>query len=413
MFNVEEVCKKAKAASYILASYTSEQKNKMLEAVAVALEENKAEILKENAVDLKNYTKQDSVFVDRLTLTSERIDTMIEGVRQIISLPDPVGEVVESFTNKAGLNLKRVRAPLGVIAIIYEARPNVTVDAAALCLKSGNAVVLRGGKDAICSNRALYKVMESAIAKAGFASDCVAFIDDTSRDSSKVMLGQGKYIDVCIPRGGEGLKRFVLENATMPVIASSGGNCHVYVEKTADLEMAKNIVFNAKTQRPSVCNAAEHLIVDEKICEKFLPMAYDVLTTKNVEIVGDSRAREVLPQIKAMTDEDYGTEYEAYKMSFAVVSGVEEAVDMINKYSTNHSDAIITTDEFAKNYFEKNVDSACVYVNASTRFTDGFEFGLGAEMGISTQKLHARGPIALKELTSVKYVIEGNGQIRK
>ncbi len=413
MFNVEDVCKKAKAASYILAGYTSEQKNKMLEAVAVALEENKAEILKENAVDLKNYTKQDSVFVDRLTLTSERIDTMIEGVRQIISLPDPVGEVVDSFTNKAGLNLKRVRAPLGVIAIIYEARPNVTVDAAALCLKSGNAVVLRGGKDAICSNRALYKVMEGAIAKAGFASDCVAFIDDTSRDSSKVMLGQGKYIDVCIPRGGEGLKRFVLENATMPVIASSGGNCHVYVEKTADLEMAKNIVFNAKTQRPSVCNAAEHLIVDEKICEKFLPMAYDVLTTKNVEIVGDSRAREVLPQIKAMTDEDYGTEYEAYKMSFAVVNGVKEAVDMINKYSTNHSDAIITKDEFAKNYFEKNVDSACVYVNASTRFTDGFEFGLGAEMGISTQKLHARGPIALKELTSVKYVIEGNGQIRK
>lgn len=413
MFNVEDVCKKAKVASYILAGYTSEQKNKMLEAVAVALEENKAEILKENAVDLKNYTKQNSVFIDRLTLTSERIDTMIEGVRQIISLPDPVGEVVDSFTNKAGLNLKRVRAPLGVIAIIYEARPNVTVDAAALCLKSGNAVVLRGGKDAICSNRALYKVMEGAIAKAGFASDCVAFIDDTSRDSSKVMLGQGKYIDVCIPRGGEGLKRFVLENATMPVIASSGGNCHVYVEKTADLEMAKNIVFNAKTQRPSVCNAAEHLIVDEKICEKFLPMAYDVLTTKNVEIVGDSRAREVLPQIKAMTDEDYGTEYEAYKMSFAVVSGVEEAVDMINKYSTNHSDAIITKDEFAKNYFEKNVDSACVYVNASTRFTDGFEFGLGAEMGISTQKLHARGPIALKELTSVKYVIEGNGQIRK
>ena len=413
MFNVEDVCKKAKEASYILAGYTSEQKNKMLEAVAVALEENKAEILKENAVDLKNYTKQDSVFVDRLTLTSERIDTMIEGVRQIISLPDPVGEVVDSFTNKAGLNLKRVRAPLGVIAIIYEARPNVTVDAAALCLKSGNAVVLRGGKDAICSNRALYKVMEGAIAKAGFASDCVAFIDYTSRDSSKVMLGQGKYIDVCIPRGGEGLKRFVLENATMPVIASSGGNCHVYVEKTADLEMAKNIVFNAKTQRPSVCNAAEHLIVDEAICEKFLPMAYDVLTTKNVEIVGDSRAREVLPQIKAMTDEDYGTEYEAYKMSFAVVNGVKEAVDMINKYSTNHSDAIITKDEFAKNYFEKNVDSACVYVNASTRFTDGFEFGLGAEMGISTQKLHARGPIALKELTSVKYVIEGNGQIRK
>lgn len=412
MFNVEEVCKKAKEASYILAGYTSEQKNRMLEAVAVALEENKAEILKENAVDLKNYTKQDSVFVDRLTLTGERIDTMIEGVRQIISLPDPVGEIVETFTNKAGLELKRVRAPLGVIAIIYEARPNVTVDAAALCLKSGNAVVLRGGKDAICSNRALYNVMRNAIAKAGMNPDCVAFIDDISRESSKDMLGQGKYIDVCIPRGGEGLKHFVLENATMPVIASSGGNCHVYVEKTADLEMAKNIVFNAKTQRPSVCNAAEHLIVDEAICEKFLPMAYDALSTKNVEIVGDERARKVLPKIGIMTDEDYGTEYEAYKMSFAVVNGVKEAVDMINKYSTNHSDAIITKDEFAKNYFEKNVDSACVYVNASTRFTDGFEFGLGAEMGISTQKLHARGPIALKELTSVKYVIEGNGQVR-
>lgn len=411
---VEEICQKAQKASYILASYTAEQKNAMLNAIANALSVCREKIKAQNEIDIEQAKiDKDAVFIDRLMLTDARIDTMIEGVKQVVSLPDPVGEVVEKWTNAIGLNFTKVRAPLGVVGIIYEARPNVTIDAAALCLKSGNSVVLRGSKGAINSNRALYEVMRDAIKEAGFDSDAVGFIDDTSRESSRELLLQDKFVDVVIPRGGEGLKHFVLDNATMPVIASAGGNCHIYVEKTADFDMALNIVFNAKTQRPSVCNAAEHLICDRAIAKEFLPLCFKKLQEKNVEIIGDSEAKAILPEIGLMTDEDYATEFFAYKMSFAVVDGVEEAVDMINKYSTKHSEAIVSEDKFSQEYFKKNVDAACVYVNASTRFTDGFEFGLGAEMGISTQKLHARGPIALKELTSVKYTIEGNGQIRK
>ena len=356
---------------------------------------------------------REAPFIDRLTLNDKGIATMIEGLKQVQSLPDPVGEIVESRVLPNGLDLKRVRVPLGVIGIIYEARPNVTVDAAALCLKSGNSVVLRGGKDAINSNRVLYNIMRDAIASAGGNGDVVGFIDDPSREASKVMLEQEAYVDVIIPRGGDGLKHFVLDNAAMPVIASAGGNCHTYVERTADLEKAVPVIVNAKVQRPSTCNALEHVIVDRAIAREFLPALYSALKAEGVAVLGTEEVREILPEVELATEQDFYTEFSGYKITFMLVDGVEEAVAFINSHSTNHSDAILSRDKDAVKYFTDRVDSAAVYVNASTRFTDGFEFGLGAEMGISTQKLHARGPIALKELTSVKYVIVGDGQTRK
>lgn len=410
--DIKMICQNAKQSAYKLAGFSTEQKNEMLLVIAKALATHKDEIFAANKVDIQNCKDRDTTFIDRLTLTDSRISTMIEGVEQIISLADPVGEIVENWTVPNGLNLTRVRAPLGVVAIIYEARPNVTVDATALCLKSGNAVVLRGSKDAINSNRALYKVMTNALIEKGFLSDIIGFIDDESRDASKELLQQEKFIDVVIPRGGEGLKHFVLENAKMPVIASAGGNCHIYVEKSADFDMATSIAVNAKISRPSTCNAAEHLLVDSAIASKFLPICLKALREKNVELVGCEKTREICDWVLPATDLDFETEYLAFKMSVKVVDGLQDAVAHINRYSTKHSEAIITRDKDAEKYFTTNVDAAAVYVNASTRFTDGFEFGLGAEMGISTQKLHARGPVALKELTSVKYVVYGNGQIR-
>lgn len=417
MIDVASLCKRAKTASFALAGYTTAQKNTMLSAIAEALAsaENVERMMRANAVDVEEARKngKDATFIDRLTLNDKRIATMISGVNQIIALDDPVGEVVEDRVLLNGLNIKKVRAPLGVIGIIYEARPNVTVDAAALCIKSGNAVVLRGSKDALNSNRVLYEIMRGAIAAIGLAGDVVCFIDDASREASKVMLGLDKYIDVVIPRGGEGLKHFVLENAAMPVIASAGGNCHTYVEKTADLEKAVPVIINAKVQRPSTCNALEHLIVDRAIAKEFLPAIYKALKENNVEVIGTEEVREIVPEIGLATENDFYTEFLGYKISVMLVDGVEEAVDFINTHSTNHSEAILSRDRKSLDYFAVNVDSAAVYLNTSTRFTDGFQFGLGAEMGISTQKLHARGPIALKELTSVKYVIEGDGQIRQ
>lgn len=418
MVDVASLCSKAKVASYKLAGYSTEQKNSMLLSIAKVLKDEKtiSSLLQENKKDIEvaKENGRDDTFIDRLTLTDSRIATMIEGLEQIAKLQDPVGEVVDEWTRPNGLKLTRVRAPLGVIGIIYEARPNVTIDAAALCLKSGNSVVLRGSKDALNSNRALYVAMKDAIESVGLDSDVVEFVDDPSRDASKEMLTQDKYIDVIIPRGGEGLKHFVLDNATMPVIASAGGNCHTYVEKTADQDTAVKIVVNAKTQRPSTCNALEHLLVDEAIANEFLPKVYKALKdAKDVEVIGDEKSKAILKDIGLATENDFNTEFLTYKISFMIVNGVKEAVDVINKYSTKHSEAILTKDEKSIEYFEKYVDAAAVYVNASTRFTDGFEFGLGAEMGISTQKLHARGPIALKELTSVKYIITGNGQVRK
>lgn len=388
----------------------------MLTAISRVLEngENVAKLKEANAIDVEvaRENGRNETFIDRLTLTDKRIATMIEGLKQIIALPDPVGEIVEDYTVPSGIEITKVRAPLGVIGIIYEARPNVTVDATALCLKSGNGVVLRGGKDAINSNRVLYSIMKSAIESVGLDGDSVQFIDDVSRDASAAMLEQEGYVDVVIPRGGEGLKKFVLEHAKMPVIASAGGNCHIYVEKTADLNEAVNIVVNAKVQRPSTCNAVEHILVDKEIAGAFIPQVCDALKAFDVEIIGDETSRKFY-DMGVATEDDYKTEFLDYKISFKVVDGVEEAVGIINENGTSHSEAILSSDESKQEYFAKYVDAAAVYFNASTRFTDGFEFGLGAEMGISTQKLHVRGPIALKELTSVKYVIKGHGEVRK
>ena len=417
MIDVKEICMKAKQASYALAACSADEKNAMLSAIADALTDadNLARLAEANAEDVKAAKEngREAPFIDRLTLNDKRIATMIEGLKQVAALGDPVGEVVEERVLPNGLNLKRVRVPLGVIGIIYEARPNVTVDAAALCLKSGNAVVLRGGKDALNSNRVLYEIMRGAVEQAGGDGDVIGFIDDPSRDASKIMLAQDKYVDVIIPRGGEGLKHFVLDNAAMPVIASAGGNCHTYVDKTADLEKAVPVIVNAKVQRPSTCNALEHVLVDRAIAGEFLPALYAAMKENNVEVLGTEEVRKILPEVALATEEDFYTEFSGYKITFMLVDGVEEAVDFINSHSTNHSDAILSRDAAAIGYFTARVDSAAVYVNASTRFTDGFEFGLGAEMGISTQKLHARGPIALKELTSVKYIVTGDGQIRK
>lgn len=410
--NVQEICKKAKEASYRLGNLTTETKNDMLKVMAEALTNNLDAIKQANKVDLDNFADKKSAFYDRLTINDDRINQMKEGLMQIIALPDPVGEVVEEFNLDSGLNIKKVRAPLGVIGIIYEARPNVTVDCVGLTLKSSNAVVLRGGKEAINTNRAIASVMKNALKEHGYDEDVMQFIDDTTRESSYELLQQEKYVDVIIPRGGEGLKKFILQNAKMPVIASAGGNCHVYVEKTADFDIATRVILNAKTQRVSVCNAIEHVLVDEEIASSFVPSIVKALREKNVTVKGDefcSKFDGVLP----MTSEDDDTEYLDYVISIRVVKGEKEAIEHINAHSTNHSEAIITKDGKKVEEFLRSVDSACVYVNTSTRFTDGFQFGFGAEMGISTQKLHARGPIALKELTSIKYNIVSNGAIRE
>lgn len=410
--NVQEICKKAKEASYRLGNLTTETKNDMLKVMAEALTNNLDAIKQANKVDLDNFADKNSAFYDRLTINDDRINQMKEGLMQIIALPDPVGEVVEEFNLDSGLNIKKVRAPLGVIGIIYEARPNVTVDCVGLTLKSSNAVVLRGGKEAINTNRAIASVMKNALKVHGYDEDVMQFIDDTTRESSYELLQQEKYVDVIIPRGGEGLKKFILQNAKMPVIASAGGNCHVYVEKTADFDIATRVILNAKTQRVSVCNAIEHVLVDEEIASSFVPSIVKALREKNVTVKGDefcSKFDGVLP----MTSEDDDTEYLDYVISIRVVKGEKEAIEHINAHSTNHSEAIITKDGKKAEEFLRSVDSACVYVNTSTRFTDGFQFGFGAEMGISTQKLHARGPIALKELTSIKYNIVSNGAIRE
>lgn len=412
MINVQEICKKAKEASFRLSKLDTATKNQMLQVMADALTDRIDEIFGANKIDLDNFSDKKSAFYDRLTITKARVEQMKEGLLQIKALPDPVGEVVESFSVESGLNITKVRAPLGVVGIIYEARPNVTVDCVGLTLKSSNAVVLRGGKEAINSNRTIANIMRDALSKNGFDADIMQFIDDITRESSYEMLQQDKYIDVVIPRGGEGLKHFILENAKMPVIASAGGNCHVYVEKTADFDLATKIIINAKTQRVSVCNALEHILVDKEIAGEYIPMLVKALKDNNVLVKGDEIARkyaEILP----MTDEDNATEYLDYIVSIKVVGGINEAIDHINTYSTKHSEAIITTDNTKADEFLRGVDSACVYVNTSTRFTDGFQFGFGAEMGISTQKLHARGPIALRELTSVKYNIVSNGAVRE
>lgn len=409
---VSETCRFAKKHAGAIAFSTEAEKNQMLALAADALVAHADEIIEANKRDVAACTRGEQ-FRDRLMLDETRIRNIAEGLRQLIRLACPVGEVIERYTTPNGLDISRVRVPFGVVGVIYEARPNVTADAAGLCIKSGNAVVLRGSKDALASNQAIVRVMKSAIAAGGSDPEFIQLIADASHEGARAFMRQKEYLDVLIPRGSAALIQAALENATVPVIETGTGNCHVYVERTADLAMASGILCNAKTQRISVCNACESLVVDDAFAREHLDVLLLPLLERGVEIVGDERARAYMPAVGAATDEDYFKEYLAMKISVKVVSGVEEAIAWINAHSTRHSEAIVTQDKRAAERFLREIDSACVYVNASTRFTDGFEFGFGAEMGISTQKLHARGPMGLRELTSYKFVIRGNGQIRE
>lgn len=411
---VSEMGKRAKAASRALAN-AGILKNKALYALADALETEAEYILAENAKDLANgeANGMSKSLLDRLALNDSRIKGMADGARQVAALADPIGTYISGGKLPNGLEVTRVRVPLGVIGIIFEARPNVTADAAALCLKSGNAVILRGGKEAINSNMAIAKVMREAIEKAGLPADCVQLIEDTTRQSSIELMGLTEYLDVLIPRGGAGLIKATVENAKVPVIETGTGNCHIYIDEFADPAMAAEIVFNAKTSRPSVCNAAESLLVHKNIAEKALPLIKAELDKMNVEIRGCEKTREILGEsVTLATEEDYYTEFLDYIISCKVVESVDEAIAHIAEHSTGHSECIVTEDYNNSNKFTSEVDSAAVYVNASTRFTDGGEFGLGAEIGISTQKLHARGPLGINELTSMKFIVKGQGQVR-
>lgn len=411
---VSEMGKRAKAASRALAN-AGILKNKALYALADALETEAEYILAENAKDLANgeANGMSKSLLDRLALSDSRIKGMADGARQVAALADPIGTYISGGKLPNGLEVTRVRVPLGVIGIIFEARPNVTADAAALCLKSGNAVILRGGKEAINSNMAIAKVMREAIEKAGLPADCVQLIEDTTRQSTIELMGLTEYLDVLIPRGGAGLIKATVENAKVPVIETGTGNCHIYIDEFADPAMAAEIVFNAKTSRPSVCNAAESLLVHKNIAEKALPLIKAELDKMNVEIRGCEKTREILGEsVTPATEEDYYTEFLDYIISCKVVESVDEAIAHIAEHSTGHSECIVTEDYNNSNKFTSEVDSAAVYVNASTRFTDGGEFGLGAEIGISTQKLHARGPLGINELTSMKFIVKGQGQVR-
>lgn len=404
----------AKEASVQLALSDTQTKNNALAAIADALLSHTQVILNANAIDLQNASQKGikGALFDRLLLNEQRIKEMAEGLRAIILLEDPIGEIINDFNRPNGLHIQQVRVPMGVIGIIYEARPNVTIDAAGLCLKAGNAVVLRGGREALNTNKALIKIVEASLKEIGFIDHAIQLIENPDRSVATEMMRANAYFDVLIPRGGAGLIRAVVETATVPVIETGVGNCHVYVEKSADQSMALDILVNAKTSRPGVCNAAESLLVDQSIADDFLPKAYTALHAKHVEMRGCAKSKLILPQIKAAIEEDWGEEYLDLILSIKVVEGIEEAISHIRKYGTKHSETIVTEDAKLGERFLNEVDAAAVYVNASTRFTDGYEFGFGAEIGISTQKLHARGPMGLKELTSTKYKIHGNGQIR-
>ena len=412
---VTEICRKSKETANKFAGIASEVKNAVLIRTKSLLLEREEEILIANQKDViraKENGRNDA-FIDRLTLNHNRIIGMADGLDAIIALPDPVGEIVDEYTLANGLLVKRVRAPLGVIGIIFEARPNVSLDASALCIKSGNGVILRGSRESVNSVEVIVSCIKSALEEQGISGDLVGVISDSDRQATIDMLKQDKFIDVVIPRGGEALKKVVLDNATMPVVASSGGNCHAYIAHDADMEIAKNVVLNAKTNRPSTCNALETLLVDSEIADTALPMLCKMLADNGVEVRVSEKAKKYYDGVSVIDEEELYKEYDNMIIKAHVVTGLTEAIEHLNKYSTHHSECIITTDEEKMERFGKEVDSSAVYFNVSTRFTDGFELGLGAEMGISTQKLHVRGPIGLKELTSVKYVVKGNGQLRK
>ncbi len=406
--------KNARNAEVLVRNLSANEKNEVLLKVAEALTENADTLTAANALDVENGRKNNmpEALVDRLLLTGDRIRGMAEGLRQVAALEDPVGEVLGMKKRPNGLMIGQKRVPLGVIGIIYEARPNVTADAFALCFKTGNVVILKGGSDAIHSNEAIVKCIREVLQEQGITEDAIQLITDTSRETTAEFMKMNQYVDVLIPRGGRGLIKAVVENSTIPVIETGTGNCHTYVDETADLQMAADIIMNAKTQRVGVCNACESVLVHEKVKDEFLPVLARRLQEKQVEIRADEVACELIPGAVHATEEDWGREYLDYILSLKVVSSVEEAISHINQYNTGHSEAIITNNYEHAQKFLDQVDAAAVYVNASTRFTDGFEFGFGAEIGISTQKLHARGPMGLLALTTTKYIIYGNGQIR-
>ena len=411
---LEEIGQRARTAETILRTLPTIQKNKALRGAAEALLTHKESLLTQNQLDVEQAKNNQMApaLVDRLLLTETRIAQMAEGLRQIADLEDPVGEVLSMKQRPNGLMIGQKRVPLGVIGIIYESRPNVTADAFGLCFKTGNAVILRGGKDAIHSNNAIAKVLQEALTACQLPTDAIQLITDTSHETAEKFMRLNNYVDVLIPRGGAGLIRTVVERATVPVIETGTGNCHIYVDESADLAMAVDIIFNAKTQRIGVCNACESLVVHQNIKDVLLPVLTQKLKEKNVEIRGDEASRSICADILPATEADWGTEHLDYILSIKTVCNIEEAIAHINRYNTGHSEAIITNDYQNAQKFLDEIDAAAVYVNASTRFTDGFEFGFGGEIGISTQKLHARGPMGLKELTSTKYIIYGNGQVR-
>lgn len=410
---IEELGKRAKTAAPVLAGIGTEAKNNALSEIARRLNQNVKAIIEANEQDVENARKNgmSSAMIDRLTLDEKRVSGMSEGIDKVVSLPDPTGILLSEEKLPNGLNVRKVSVPMGVIGIIFESRPNVTVDAASLCFKAGSAVILRGGSDAINTNKFLTELMRKTIADFGVPADCIQLVEDTSHDTANAMMTANGYLDLLIPRGGGKLIRTVIENATVPVIQTGEGNCHVFVDESADLDMAVNIVNNAKTQRPSVCNAIESILVHEKIAPEFFKKL-DALWQGKVTIVGDKATAENIRVEKIADDTDYRTEFLQLKLSSRVVSGIDEAIAHINRFGTGHSECIVTSSKENAERFQREIDAAAVYVNASTRFTDGFEFGLGAEIGISTQKLHARGPMGLNALTTYKYLINGSGQVR-
>lgn len=414
MESLEEMGKKVKQTTKTLNTLSSKEKNTVLLAVAKAIEEAQSDLLKENQKDVKRARENGmkESLIDRLSLDENRILAMAEGIRKIADLDDPIGETIEGKTLQNGLEILKKRVPLGVIAIIYESRPNVTLDAFGLCFKTGNAVILRGGSDAIDTNIAILKIIHETLKKLEIPENCVSLIEDTSRETTIKLMKLNQYVDVLIPRGGAGLIKTVVENSTIPVIETGTGNCHIYVDESADFSMALAIIENAKTQRTGVCNACESLVVHQVIASQFIPLLVDRLAKKQVEIRGDEKACKISKEIKPAKEEDWGKEYLDLILSVKVVDDLEQAIEHINHYSTKHSECIVTQNYERARSFLREIDSSCVYVNSSTRFTDGGEFGFGAEIGISTQKLHARGPMGLKELTTIKYEIYGNGQIR-